>query len=277
MAGDKRADVLFTGYYQPRIEASLSESGDYRFPIYRRPADLVEMESDKPREKVVGRLEGAHLVPYWSRHEIDIQGKLRGRGYEIAWVKDPVELFFLHIQGSGILKLDDGRMLQINYEASNGRPYRSIGRMLIDNGRVAERDLSMQRLRLYLAEHPEERDQVLVHNESYIFFRVVPDGPLGSLGVLLTPGRSIATDPRFFPRGAVAFIATRKPVLNGQGNFIGWQAFSRFVFNQDRGSAIRGPGRVDLYFGTGHSAGLAAGAMNSRGRVYFLLKKTHAP
>ena len=131
----------------------------------------------------------------------------------------------------------------------------------------------MQHLRRYLAEHPEERDGLLAQNESYVFFRLVKEGPLGSLEVPLTPGRSIATDSRLFPKGALAFVVSRKPVLDAGGNLTGWQPFSRFVLNQDTGSAIRGPRRVDLYFGSGHEAGLAAGVMKSNGMVYFLIRK----
>jgi len=271
-------DVLFTGYYQPVIEGSLTETAEYRFPIYRKPDDLVEIElggflPQLQGERVVGRLENGRLAPYHSRREIDGLGRLKGKGYEIAWVKDPVDLFFLHVQGSGLIRLEDGRQLQLNYAASNGRQYKSIGRLLIDSGKIPEEEISMQRLRRYLAEHPDERDDLLAQNESYVFFRFVNNGPLGSLEVPLTPGRSIATDSRLFPKGALAFIVSRRPILDAGGNLNGWQPFSRFVLNQDTGSAIRGPKRVDLYFGSGHEAGLAAGFMKSSGAVYFLIKK----
>jgi len=132
----------------------------------------------------------------------------------------------------------------------------------------------MQSLRRYLTEHPGERDALFAENESYVFFRFVKDGPLGSLEVPLTPGRSIATDKRLFPKGALAFIVSRKPVLDTQGNLTGWEPFSRFVVNQDTGSALRGPRRVDLYFGSGNEAGIAAGVMKSTGKLYFLIKRT---
>ncbi|MBI3058287.1 MAG: MltA domain-containing protein [Deltaproteobacteria bacterium] len=278
MSDAAEGEALFTGYYQPLIEGRLTETAEYRYPIYRRPDDLVEVEpgSILPElrgEKVVGRLEENRLVPYPSRYEIDALGRLKGKGYEIAWVKDPVELFFLHIQGSGIMRLEDGRQLQLNYAASNGRPYKSIGRLLVDGGKISEEEVSMQRLRRYLMEHPEERDAVFAQNESYVFFRLVTNGPLGSLEVPLTPGRSIATDSRLFPKGALAFVVSQKPILGVDGNLTGWQPFSRFVLNQDTGSAIRGPKRVDLYFGSGHEAGLAAGFMKSNGMIYFLIQK----
>jgi membrane-bound lytic murein transglycosylase A len=267
-----------TGYYQPIIDGSLTETTEYRLPIYGRPKDLVvgEMVTLLPQfraDKIVGRMAGELLVPYFSRREIDSLGRLRGKGNEIAWVKDPIALFFLHIQGSGMLRLPDGRLLHLNYAAGNGRPYKSIGRLLVEAGKIPTEEVSMQRLRRYLAEHPKERDSLLWQNESYVFFRLGKEGPLGSLEVPLTPGRSIATDYRLFPKGAIAFVASRKPVLDGDGNLAGWHSFSRFVLNQDTGSAIQGPRRLDLYFGTGGEAGQAAGFMKSGGAVYFLLRK----
>jgi membrane-bound lytic murein transglycosylase A len=271
-------EALFTGYYQVVIDGRLKETEEYRFPLYRKPADLIEAEQVTLRpevalERVVGRLDGERFVPYFSRHEIDGLASLAGKGYEIAWVKDRVLLFFLHIQGSGLLRLEDGRLLPVNYAGSNGRPYRSIGRPLSDSGKIPSRELSMARLTRYLREHPDERDALLAHNESYVFFRFGPEGPLGSLGVPLTPGRSIATDARLHPKGALAFIASREPILNAAGHLTGWRPFSRFVLNQDTGSAIRGAGRVDLYFGSGEEAGTKAGHMKSAGKLYFLMKK----
>jgi len=270
-------DVLFTGYYQPVIEGSLVSTVEYRYPLYGKPADLIAAEQvtlspGTKTERVVGRLEGESFVPYYSRREIDELGSLRGRGYEIAWLKDPIDLFFLHIQGSGILKLPEGRRVGVGYAAQNGRAYRSIGRLLIDGGKIPEEEMSMQRLRRYLGEHPEEMSEILAYNESYVFFRFV-EGPLGSLEVPVTAGRSIATDPRLFPKGALAFIETQEPVIDDAGRLVGWKAFSRIVLNQDAGGAIRGFQRVDLFFGTGDQAAAAAGYMNSRGTLYFLALK----
>ncbi|MDP2602827.1 MAG: MltA domain-containing protein [Deltaproteobacteria bacterium] len=270
-------DVLFTGYYQPMIEGSLVSTTEYRYPLYGKPADLIAAEQVTLRpvpktERVVGRLDGESFVPYYSRREIDDLGSLRGRGYEIAWVKDPIDLFFLHIQGSGILKLPDGRRVGVGYATQNGRAYRSIGRLLIDNGKIPREEMSMQRLRRYLRDHPEEMSEILAYNESYVFFRFV-EGPLGSLEVPVTAGRSIATDLRLFPKGALAFIETQEPMIDDAGRLIGWKPFSRIVLNQDSGGAIRGFQRVDLFFGTGDQAAAAAGYMNSRGRLYFLALK----
>ncbi len=272
------ADVLFTGYYAPVIEGRLSQSGEFRLPIYGKPKDLIEAETVTLRpqrlvEKLVGRLDGEQFVRYFSRQEIDGSGSLKGKGHEIAWVKDPIDLFFLHIQGSGLLRLEDGRLLHLNYQASNGRPYRSIGRLLIDSGKIPSEELSMQRLRRYLTDHPGERDALFAQNESYVFFRFVNNGPLGSLEVPLTPGRSIATDALLYPKAALAFVLAYKPIVDPDGNLVGWEPFSRFVVNQDTGGAIRGPQRVDLYFGSGEQAAQSAGYMRSFGRLYFLIKK----
>lgn len=271
-------DVLFTGYYQPVIDASLSPTAEYRYPIYGKPADLITAEQVTltpavRTEIIVGRIDGEDFVPYYTRREIDHLGSLRGRGYEIAWLKDPVELFFLHIQGSGILHLPDGRRVGVGYAAQNGRAYRSIGRLLIDGGKIPQDEMSMQRLRRYLREQPQEQSEILAYNESYVFFRFLDDGPLGSLEVPVTAGRTMATDARLFPKGALALIATDKPVLDDAGRLIRWEPLIRFVLNQDTGGAIRGLQRADLFFGAGEQAGAAAGYMNSRGRLYFLTLK----
>jgi membrane-bound lytic murein transglycosylase A len=278
-SGDPASDaVLFTGYYQPVIEASLVPTSEYAYPIYGKPADLIvgEQISLAPlptAEKIVGRLNGEAFMPYYSRRDIDHHGALRDRGYEIAWVKNPVDLFFMHIQGSGVLQLADGRRLHVGYAAANGRPYRSIGRLLIDNGKIPQDEMSMQRLRRYFAEHPAEQSEIMAHNESYVFFRFLGGGPLGTLEVPVTPDRSIATDLRLFPKGALAFAVADTPIIDGTGQLTGWRPFSRFVLNQDSGGAIRGAQRADLYFGTGAEAGAAAGYMNRQGKLYFVLLK----
>jgi membrane-bound lytic murein transglycosylase A len=278
---EQQREVLFTGYYQPVIEGSLVETSEYRYPIYGKPTDLVTLDgvaagSGEAARKISGRVEGDRVAPYYTRREIDHAKLLRGLGLEIAWVKDPIELFFLHIQCSGVLRLRDGRKVHIGYAGQNGRPYRSIGRLLIDQGKISQTEMSMQRLRRHLAENSEQRDEIMAHNESYVFFRVTEAGPFGSLEVPVTAGRSIATDSRFFPKGAAALIYSESPVLNGAGRLIGWRPFVRFVLNQDTGGAIRGFQRADLYMGSGDDAGAHAGYMNSPGKIYFLMLKTQA-
>ena len=277
------SEVLFTGYYQPVIDGSLSPTEKYSFPIYGKPMDLITAErvTIKPQasvEQIVGRAQGEQFLPYYSRREIDDAGSLRGRGLEIAWVENPIDVFFLHIQGSGLIRLPDGRQLTVGYAAQNGWPYRSIGRLLIDNGKISREEMSMQRLRRHLTENPQERDDIFAYNESYVFFRVLESGPLGNLEVPVTAGRSIATDARLFPKGAIAWIQTEVPVIDGTGQLTGWRPIARFVLNQDTGGAIRGLQRADLYFGTGEEPAGLAGYMNRLGRIFFLrLKQNQTP
>lgn len=270
-ASDEAA-VLFTGYYQPVLDASLTPGDGFDFPIYGVPAELITQEQNG--EKKLGRIDNGALVPYFTRREIDELGALRGRGLEIAWVKDPIELFFLHIQGSGLLRLRDGREVTVGYAAQSGLAYRAIGRLLIDSGKIAKEEMSMQRLRRYLTENPAEQNDIFAYNESYVFFRLIEGGPVGSIGVPITAGRSIATDSRLFPRGGLALAQTEIPIIGAEGELAGWRPVMRFVVNQDTGGAIRGMQRADYYFGTGAEAGALAGYMNRQGRLYFVVPKS---
>lgn len=274
----ENGEALFTGYYEPVLEGSLKRTGRHRYPIYKKPEDSIVIDLGKFKgkfegEQIVVRLENGEIVPYFSREDIDEKGCLKDRGLEIAWVADPVDLFFLHIQGSGIISLSDGSLVQVGYAGSNGRPYRSIGKHLIDEGKFFREDVSLSSIRKYLKEHPEKMSDILNHNESYVFFRIVENGPVGCLEVTLTPGRSIATDSRLYPKGALAFVRTKKPVLDSDGNIKTWVPFSRFVLNQDTGGAITGPGRVDLFCGRGKEAEIMAGHLKEKGEVYFFVKK----
>jgi membrane-bound lytic murein transglycosylase A len=275
-AGDTR--VLFTGYYEPMYEGSLAPDETFRYPLYRPPDDLMRIDlslfSEKFKgENIVARIEGKKILPYYSRYQIEAERVLEGKDLEIAWLKDPLDVAFLHIQGSGRLRLPGGRDLLVHYQASNGRPYRSIGRYMIEKGFLAREEMSMQAIRKYLTENPEVLDEVLNYNPSYVFFRQVENGPLGSLGVLLTPGRSVALDSKIFPKGALGFISCQKPLVNDQGDIIGWTKFSRFVLNQDSGGAIKGAGRADIFWGSGPYAELAAGHLQHEGDLYILIKK----
>ncbi|HQM91525.1 MAG TPA: MltA domain-containing protein, partial [Syntrophales bacterium] len=224
-------------------------------------------------ERLIGRLENGELVPYYSREEIDGAGALENRGLEIAWFADPVDIFFLHIQGSGMICPAGGSCFQVSYAQSNGRAYRSIGKLLIDSGKATRESLSMQGIRKTLRDNPDQLREILYYNESYVFFRTVGEGPVGSIGVALTGGRSIATDPAVFPRGALAFVKTRKPEIGPKGDIRSWVPFSRFVLNQDAGGAITGAGRVDLFCGRGREAEIAAGHLREEGELYFLVLK----
>jgi membrane-bound lytic murein transglycosylase A len=275
---DGRGTVLYTGYYEPILEGSLTPDETYRWPLYRRPDDLMEIDlelfSQKFKgERIFARYDGERVVPYFTREEIDVYGMLMGRQLEIAWLKDPLDVFFLQIQGSGQIILEDGTRLRVNYSACNGRPYRSIGGLLIDRGIISKEEGSVPRLREYLRDHPHQQEDILNYNESYVFFRVVEQGPLGNIEVPLTPGRSIATDSGLFPKGGLAYISTERPIIDDSGTVLAWIPFSRFAVNQDTGGAIKGPGRVDIFWGSGEEAGISAGHMRREGSLYFLVEK----
>jgi len=278
VGSDGRGTVLYTGYYEPILKGSLIPNETYRWPLYRRPDDLMEIDLElfRPKfkgEKIVARYDGSQIVPYFSREEIDGHGMLFGRQLEIAWLEDPIDIFFLQIQGSGQVLLEDGTRLRVNYSASNGRPYRSIGGLLIDRGIIERDEMNIPRLREYLRDNPDQREKVLNHNESYVFFRVVEEGPLGNIEVPLTPGRSIATDSRLFPKGGLIYVCAEKPIIDDSGTIVAWVPFSRFVLNQDTGGVIKGPGRADLFWGSGKAAGIPAGHMKNEGKLYFLVEK----
>jgi len=275
---DGENNVLYTGYFEPILEGSLIRTERFRYPVYRAPDDAIRVNLGRFGEKfageqLVGRVRNGELIPYYKRGEIEDMGSLAGRGLEIAWVDDRVDLFFLHIQGSGKIRLPNGEILQIGYALKNGHPYRSVGKHLIETGRVQAQGGSHRAIKKYLREHPEELSEIFNHNESYVFFRALERGPVGAIGEILTPGRSIATDAAVFPRGALAFIRARKPVFDGEGNIAAWAPFTRFTVNQDAGAAIKGAGRVDLFCGTGDEAEMLAGSLAERGALYFLVKK----
>ena len=203
--------VLFTGYYEPIYEGSLAHDSVYKYPVYRKPGDLIQIDLSLFKEKfagesIIARIEGKEVLPYFSRRQIEEDDALAGRGLEIAWLKNPLDVAFLHIQGSGRLRLPDGSTISVGYEVANGRPYQSIGRYLMDRGMLNQKDISMQSIRAYLTEHPEILEEVLNHNPSYVFFRHIENGPFGNINVPLTAGRSLALDSRLFPKGAICFI-----------------------------------------------------------------------
>jgi membrane-bound lytic murein transglycosylase A len=270
---------LVTGYYEPVVEGSIKEEGDFSYPLYGVPPDLLSVDLASfdpvrfPRERLIGRTQGNRVVPYYTRAEIDRDRKLEKYGCELAWLKDPIDVFFLQVQGSGIVRVSDGRLLRIGYAGANGRPYKSIGKVLIDSGAIPSEAMSLQTLRTYLWDHPERRDELMWQNESYVFFRWTEDGPMGSLNVPLTAGRSIATDQRYCPGGAVAYLETMKPRIDETGKVSYWEPLRRWVVNQDTGGAIKGPGRVDLFCGTGEQGEGIAGRLKHPGRLCFLVRK----
>ncbi|CAB1077526.1 Membrane-bound lytic murein transglycosylase A [Olavius algarvensis Delta 1 endosymbiont] len=276
-----QGEVLYTGYYEPHLRGSLTPSENYRFPIYARPPDLIRIDLSLFKEKyagenIIARYTQQKVLPYYDRKEIDSGGALKGSTEVLAWVEDPVDVFFLQIQGSGKIFLDSGDVLNVHYNTSNGRPYRSIGKFLIDREKITVEEMSMQKIREYLDRHPDEIEAVFNYNPSYVFFNIEPDGPLGNINVKLTPGRSIALDRRIFPKSALCFIETEMPIVDSAGNIQRWQRFTRFAMNQDTGGAIRGPGRADIFWGNGPYAEIAAGHLKNPGKLYFLVLKPEA-
>jgi membrane-bound lytic murein transglycosylase A len=276
---DGKGAVLFTGYFESVLEGWPERTERFRYPLYRTPPDAVTVNlgkfGDRRRgERIVGRLERKELVPYYSRDDIDQGGALAGRGLELLWLDDPVDRFLLHVQGSGIVRMGTDRDVRVHGVASNGRPYRSIARYLADQGQISKGDTAYRNFKTYLRGlAPDALLRVLGYNERYIFFRLVEEGPIGSLGFPVTAGRSIATDPEVFPEGALAFVRLRKPTLDENGDVREWNPVTRYVLSQDKGSAIKGPGRVDLFCGTGAAAEMIAGSLKERGELFFLLKK----
>ena len=269
--------ILFTGYYEPVLTCRLNADDVYKYPLYKRPDDIIEIDLSQfgngfPKNKIFGRLEGIRVVPYYSREEIDQKKAFAGKDLEILWCADILDIYTLQVQGSGKADLGDGNIVSVLYDGQNGRPYRSIGRFLIDTGVITKDGMSMQTIRDYLRNNPDKLFSTLNQNPSYVFFKI-GDGPsLGSIGAPLTPGRSIALDARLFPKGALALIRTEKPVIEN-GSIKEWLTFTRFVLNQDAGSAIRGPGRADLFWGRGPDAEIAAGHMQHEGNLFFILKR----
>ncbi len=270
--------TLFTGYFEPVLQARLNRNRRFRYPVYKRPDDLINIDlspfGKQFRGKhIIARIEGKKITPYYSRSQIDTLHVLDGKNLEIAWLKNPVDRFFLHIQGSGKLLLSNSRILHIGYETSNGLSYRSIGRYMFKKGYLTRDELSMQGIRKYISMHPEAADKILNHNPSYVFFRILPNGPLGNINVPLTPGRSIALDSKLFPKGAICFISCQKPIIDSNNNIVKWKDFSRFVVNQDTGGAIKGAGRADIFWGSGQYARIVAGHLKHEGDLYVIMKK----
>lgn len=265
-----RRKMLVTGYFQPVFEGSLKREAPFLYPLYSIPPDLLRKQNSRG-EKNIGRLEEGKFVPYWTREEIELQHKAAGS--ELVWIKDPFDAFVLHVQGSGFIHLRDGSVRTIHYAAKNGHQYKSIGKYMVETERIKLEEASLETIREYLKNHPHERDSILYHNPSYIFFNWSESpGAIGNLGKKLTAGRSIAVDQNCFPPGAFGFLFTRKPVIiNGQK--VQWKPLHRFVVVQDSGSAIRGPGRVDLFWGPGTEAGARAGHMKEPGALYFFILK----
>lgn len=268
-AGDGRGTMLVTGYYLPELHGSLVRAAAYPVPLHRAPDDLVVVRGkDFPQLEgdLVGKVVDGRLVPYPTRAEI-AGGALEGKGDELCWVDSAVDAFFLEVQGSGVVRLPDGTSRVVTFAGKNGHRYAALGAELVRRGALAREDVSMQAVRAWLRANPAQAPALLARNPSYVFFRFA-DAPTGSLGVPVTPDRTIAADARVFPKGALAFLESERPVDATGGAM---RRFSRFVLDQDAGGAIRTSARVDLYLGSGAYAENAAGRMKQSGRLYYLL------
>ena len=268
---------LITGYYEPLLKGSRKQSKRFAYPIYAPPDDMLEVDMGDlyPQfrgQSVRGRLQGKRVVPYFNRAEIDAGLATGLKGHELFWVENPVELFFLQIQGSGRIELEDGTRVKIGYAEQNGHSYASLGRKLIDMGELKPEEASMQGIKSWAEKHPEQLFVLLGHNPSYVFFRELPDtlsAPLGALGVPLTEEYSIAVDQRTIPLGVPVFLATTQP--NSA------EPLNRLMFAQDTGGAIRGAVRADFYWGFGEIAAIRAGSMKQSGKMWVLFPRGGEP
>lgn len=267
----------FTGYYEPLIDARLAPDDVYKHPIYAKPDDLqtLNMGAFHPRwkgQRLLYRIENGQVVPYFDRAAIDENGKLKGKGLEIAWAKDPVDIFFLQIQGSGRLQLEDDREMHVLYAGKNGKQYVSLGRIMRERGLLAPDNISMQSIREWLSANPEMMQSLLNTNPSYVFFRLSDSGPYGSINEALTPMTSLATDRTVLPLGGAMLFSVPLPEQGEQGEFKQGEVMTGVGFAQDTGGAIKGQ-RIDLFSGYGPEAEWTAGHMNAPGEVYLLLPR----
>lgn len=266
LAGNNgRAEGLFTGYYEPLLQGAWQRGGPYQTPILKRPPDLVMVELGRFRpawrgERIAGRVVKGSLVPYADRAAI-INGALAPMHLELLWVDDPVDAFFLQVQGSGRVDLPDGSTVQLAYDGQNGQPYVAIGKLLVDRGVMTKDEVSLQSIRAWIQAHPGQGAALMNENPSYVFFRERRgDGPIGSEGVALTPGRSLAVDRKFIPLGVPLYLDTAEQT-----------ELHRLMIAQDTGGAIAGPVRGDVFWGFGAEAEAQAGAMRATGRYFLLL------
>jgi membrane-bound lytic murein transglycosylase A len=273
---------FLTGYYEPIVDGSRFPTREFTVPIYRRPPDLLAAGATHPggsfpnNGRAFRKTSGGELVPYYDRGEIE-DGALDGQHLEICWLRSATEALFIQIQGSARVRLEDGVMLRINYDAHNGYPYLPVGRVLIDRNIIPRDEMSMQRIRDWMQANPDDAKDVRRQNRSVVFFRIVglsEDGEaLGAQGIPLSAGRSIAVDKALHVYGTPFFIEADLPLVNARAN----APFRRTMIAQDTGSAIVGPARADLYFGAGDEAGQVAGRIRQAGRFAMLLPRELDP
>ncbi len=281
---DDNGRVVFSSYYQPVLPASRKKTPKYNVPLYKRPPDMVEVDlaafgkRNGDDSALIGRVDRQkRVVPYFTRADIDIKRTLRGKGLEVAWLKNKFDALDLHVQGSGILKYPDGTERLAKYAGTNNQPYNSVGLLLVKANIFSRDEITRDKVRDYLHQHPEAEDWILAQNPRYTFFDIAPlpaDGePFGSVQQSLVPARSIAIDPAVIPLGAIAYFTTTSPQADKEGRLLGQFPNSRFALCMDTGGAIKGPGRVDIYAGHGPQAEVTARNQWAEGKLYILIKK----
>ena len=281
---DSTGAVVFSSYYEPTLEAGLNHTEEYKYPIYAKPDDLIsvnlaEFDEKFKGEKLTGRLNKGNLVPYFNREEIDFGGALDGKGLELAWFKDRADIMDLHIEGSGRLALPDGRVIKANFASTNSLKFKGWLTALVESGALPREGLSHEKGKQYLLEHPEKEREIMSQNKRYTFFKLEQpadpeEGPAGTYGLPLTGRRSIAVDNALIPMGAIAFMRASVPDVDAEGNMLGKKQDSRFVFCQDTGGAIKGPGRADFFAGHGKKARAFAFKLWDPGVLYLLVLKS---
>jgi len=263
---------LITGYYQPILKGSRTKSAKYPFPLYTTPPDLITVELDGlfpelKYKRVRGRVVGNKLVPYFNRAEIETDNSpIKGR--ELVYIDNIVDVFFLQIQGSGVVQFENGEQVMVGYADQNGHTYNSVGRLLIERGELTSANASMAGIKNWVKNNPLRFRELLNNNPSFVFFRELPSGlpgPIGALGVPILAERAVAVDPKFVPLGAPVFLSTTQPNNN--------KPLKRLMMAQDTGGAIKGGVRADFFWGAGAEAGAKAGAMKQSGKIWVLLPK----
>jgi membrane-bound lytic murein transglycosylase A len=263
---DNRGTVLYTGYYTPIFEGSFKRTEKYKYPLYKKPDDLVQTYEGEILGK---RLADGSIAPYPSRAVIQSTNMFEGK--ELVWLADPFKVYVAHVQGSAKIKLPDGELITVGYAASNGHEYKSVGKKLVSEGVFSESELSLSSMLKYFDKNPELVQEYTRYNPRFIFFRKQKGAPRGSLNEPVTPHRTIATDKSIFPRASLTFVTTSLPEFKG-GSVV-QQIYSGFALDQDTGGAIRAPGRCDFYMGIGEKAGKLAGRTWKEGRLYYLFVK----
>lgn len=281
---DGNGKVVFSSYYEPVLEASRVRTKEFRFPLYRKPADLVEVDLElfdefKWRgERIFGRVEKDKVVPYFTREQIDYKKVLAGKGLELVWLKDRIDVMDLHIEGSARLAFRDGSEARVHYAGTNGLTFKGWVTLLVNSGVIGKDEVTHERAKKYIEEHPEIEPWVLSSNKRYTFFELQnlknsAEGPRGTMGAPLTGGRSVAIDQKLVPLGALIYMSVSMPRVKKDGTVLGIFPDSRFALCQDTGGAILGPGRVDFFSGTGPAAKAIATSMWEPGTFYLLLLK----